>query len=429
MSLTLRDDFVSPRVHAKRHQSVRQRTGLDTVARPHVRTRLRSLVQRGQYLGNDGRRYRCAVASGVTVLGRQEHSNCVPPSKSCDPKRVCRTTCLTIGARSFLNGYLAIEIICMPRISVIVCTHAPRPDYLERVLHALAAQDLPRDDWELLLVDNASPRPLAGTTDLSWHPCARIVREERLGLTPARLRGIVESSGDLLIFVDDDNVLASDYLSTAWRLLNMHPHLGVIGAGWIEPEFAIQPPREAVPYLALLALRKVARAVWGNDTESRSGVPWGPGLCVRRPVAETYPSFLMKLGTVDLIDRRGHQLFGNGDVAFSWSAVTCGQGFGVFPELRVIHLVPAERLTRSYFLRLAYDGTFSAGVLDYLWAGTWPIQGPAGMERWLRLSLRACRRGWFALRFRMALDRGLEHAASYIQEHNLQPISFTAKRR
>src|ERR1700722_2249773 len=97
-------------------------------------------------------------------------------------------------------------------VSVIICSHNPRENYLRRVLDALRAQTLPAQEWELLLVDNASTEPLAGRFDLSWHPNARHVREEKTGLTPARLRGIAEANGELLVFVDDDNVLRSDYL-------------------------------------------------------------------------------------------------------------------------------------------------------------------------------------------------------------------------
>src|SRR5277367_5769846 len=97
-------------------------------------------------------------------------------------------------------------------ISVIVCTHNPRADYLRRTLDALREQNFPLNKWELLLIDNASEKPLAEVYDLSWHPQGRHVRELELGLTAARVRGIRESNGGLLVFVDDDNVLAPDYL-------------------------------------------------------------------------------------------------------------------------------------------------------------------------------------------------------------------------
>src|SRR5580658_7466146 len=111
----------------------------------------------------------------------------------------------------------------MPAISVIICAHNPRRDYLSRALDALKAQSLPREQWELLLIDNASKEPLANSLDLSWHRGGRHVLEKELGLTPARLRGIREASGEVLVFVDDDNVLAPDYLDHALGIARSHP--------------------------------------------------------------------------------------------------------------------------------------------------------------------------------------------------------------
>src|SRR5450759_5157394 len=79
-------------------------------------------------------------------------------------------------------------------ISVIICTHNPRPHYFSRVLAALRSQTLPMVHWELLVIDNASQEPLTSDTyDLSWHPYARLVREEELGLSAARIRGMNEA--------------------------------------------------------------------------------------------------------------------------------------------------------------------------------------------------------------------------------------------
>ncbi len=66
-------------------------------------------------------------------------------------------------------------------ISVIICTHNPRPDYLGRVLEALKAQTLSKDQWELLLIDSASDDPIAGRVDLLWQPNAKHIRETAIG--------------------------------------------------------------------------------------------------------------------------------------------------------------------------------------------------------------------------------------------------------
>src|SRR5258708_39359270 len=122
----------------------------------------------------------------------------------------------------------------MSKLSVVICTHNPRKDYLLRTLASLRAQTISLRSWELLLVDNASEERLGDVWDISWHPRARHVREDELGLTPARLRGIRESSGELLLFADDDNVLAPDYLDRAVAIAKRYTYLGVFGAGILE---------------------------------------------------------------------------------------------------------------------------------------------------------------------------------------------------
>jgi glycosyltransferase involved in cell wall biosynthesis len=312
----------------------------------------------------------------------------------------------------------------MTPLSVIICSHNPKPDYLQRVLGALAAQTLPPSQWALLLIDNASQRPLATSCDLSWHPRARVIREDALGLTPARLRGIDESEGDILIYVDDDNVLAPDYLQTALALLARHPALGAIGAGLLEPEFAVEPSAELLPHVALLALRKRTEAAWGQDPGDGDCVPWGAGLCVTRQVALAYRQLVERLDGHGLLDRRGQHLYGNGDVAFSWAACLIGKGFGVFPELRATHLIRAERVTQRYFLRMVIDSTFSNTVSDYLFLGT-PPSGT--LRRWLeclRLPLRALRRGPFAMRMGWASIRGTDRARALIKQQRLKPLAL-----
>ena len=90
------------------------------------------------------------------------------------------------------------------RLSVIICAHNPRVDHLQRTLAALQSQTIGLSQWELILVDNGSSTPIASWLDLSWHPSARVVCEEQLGLTAARVRGFKESRTDLVVMVYDE---------------------------------------------------------------------------------------------------------------------------------------------------------------------------------------------------------------------------------
>ena len=156
--------------------------------------------------------------------------------------------------------------------------------------------------------------------------------------------GIREACGDLLVFVDDDNLLARDFLSTARSIGERNSDLGVFGAGSLEPEFEIPPPPELRPRAQMLALRTVTSCRWSNNPRDSESIPWGAGLCVHRAVADCFVSFVEGTRFVDALDRKGDQLFAGGDDLFSWIATSRNLGFGIFPELHVIHLIGERRL-------------------------------------------------------------------------------------
>ena len=131
-----------------------------------------------------------------------------------------------------------------PQLTVVICTHNPRRDYLDATLAAIRAQSLDATSWELLVIDNGSTHPVADKFDVVWHPNARVVREERLGLTHARVRSLRESLGDIILYVDDDNVLAPNYLRTLLAAFDADPQLGAVG-GKALPRYE-HPPASVV---------------------------------------------------------------------------------------------------------------------------------------------------------------------------------------
>jgi glycosyltransferase involved in cell wall biosynthesis len=284
----------------------------------------------------------------------------------------------------------------------------------------LRAQTLPLADWELLVVDNGSREAIASSFDLSWHPNGRHIREETVGLTSARLRGIAESTGELLIFVDDDNVLARDYLERAIGMTVRFPFLGAFGAGNLDPEFEQRPSMSVRSRLNLLPIRSCAHAIWTNNPADWRSIPWGAGLCVVRAVADAYPRFVARLPISFVLDRCGDDLFAGGDDLFSWAAAAADRGFGIFPELRVTHLIPAERVTETYLLQLTGDHAFSHAVLGYALGSA-----PAAAISWtdgLRALLHGARFGIFSMRCRWAELTGRDRAARLLHERNLSQV-------
>jgi glycosyltransferase involved in cell wall biosynthesis len=259
----------------------------------------------------------------------------------------------------------------MMEISVIICVHNPRADYLRRTLAGLRNQLLPKDRWEVLLIDNASAEPLAHICDLSWHPNARIIVETQLGLSPARQRGMREASANLLVFVDDDNVLDPRYLDEALEIGRNWPQLGTWGAGFIIPEYEQKPASHLTKLLPCLALREVTTARWGNTPSNKETTPWGAGLCVRAHVAREY-IVICENSAISITGRSGKHLLSGDDVEISLVACKLGLGMGIFPELRLIHLIPRGRVMADYLLRIAEGTLLSDFLLAYKWRGVVP---------------------------------------------------------
>jgi glycosyltransferase involved in cell wall biosynthesis len=255
------------------------------------------------------------------------------------------------------------------------------------VLKALRCQTLAQDQWELLLVDNRSETPLnSKSLDPFGHPHSRVVREERLGLSWARSRGIEAAATDLLIFVDDDNVLEPDYLSQAIRIGREWPALGVWGSGATFPEFEAEPADNVREFLSMFALREVNCPQWSNVIPCAGARPWGAGQCVRRDVAMAYRRFI-PASAIKLTDRQGAKLSGGGDIELCFVACNLGFGVGIFPDLRLTHLIPKERVSENYLVRLAEGSATSSLLLAYKWEGIRPVSpysGPVAILRVLK---------------------------------------------
>src|SRR3984893_9229707 len=223
-------------------------------------------------------------------------------------------------------------------VSVVLPSHNPRRDFVNSVLEALRGQTLPTSQWELIVVDNNSEQPLADLLNLTWHPGATILREEELGLTRARLAGFKHAHGDVAVLVDDDNVLASDYVEKAIRISTEFPYLGT-WSGQVELKLE-NPDNPPPPQLRhLLCERRIETPVWSNDQHHAAAQPWGAGMCIRREVFTAYAEATRNNPRRLRLDLQGRGLAYGGDTDMAYTGCSIGFGMGGFPELKITNLI------------------------------------------------------------------------------------------
>lgn len=249
-----------------------------------------------------------------------------------------------------------------PEVSVVLCTHNPQPGCLNETLEALRRQTLPEERWELLLIDNASSAPLSSAANLSWHSQARVIREDRLGLTHARLTGFQHARAGLLIMVDDDNILAPDYLELAAELGAQWPMLGAWG-GQCHPRFEQEPPAWTRRFWPILGIREFPGDSWSNVLAPAQPLPIGAGMCVRKEVTALYRRHLEANPKRAGLDRIAGRLMSCGDTDLALTALDMDQGCGLFAKLSLDHIMPPVRLTESYLRDLVHGINYSAVIL------------------------------------------------------------------
>lgn len=284
-----------------------------------------------------------------------------------------------------------------PDLTVVLPTHNPDPNRLRETLAGLRAQTLESGRWSLLVVNNASTA-FPGQQFFAEHGPRvwRVVEEPNLGLTHARQRGFREVQSAIAVLVDDDNVLAPDYLARVLEIFSGHSRLGAIG-GKSVPRFESSPPEALSEFLPLLALRDLGdspiisqglRPAGSTHNQYPEFAPVGAGMALRQ---EAWIAWLQatERRTSGLTDRRGDDLSSAGDNDIILCAMEAGWEVGYFPDLTLTHLIPSGRLAPDYLARLNYGIQKSwQQVLALHDASPWRTLSPFGAR------LRATR-AWF----------------------------------
>lgn len=252
------------------------------------------------------------------------------------------------------------------KISVIICTYNPVVEIFNVCLKSILLASEQHEPFEILIIDNNSKVAVDSIDEvvnfqLIKTQC-RVILELEQGLTAARLRGIDEARGDLLVFIDDDNFISNSFFLKLYKIANENLHIGAF-SGQVNLKFDKTPDEWTRRYWGLLVYRKFDVNVWSNIPHLDTTMPCGAGLVVRKVVADFY-YHLHKNGKRQIVlDRSGSSLFSGGDNDLAACSCDLGFGVGLFHELVLEHFIPSFRLKKGYLLNLTEGITASSVVL------------------------------------------------------------------
>lgn len=168
-------------------------------------------------------------------------------------------------------------------VSVLIATRN-RSSLLEQTIGRLVQQDIPKSEWELIIIDN-------GSSDATQETLARVrrrlplvvFREPRPGKNQALNRALPHVRGDLVAFTDDDIIPDPGWLRNLLEAAQRWPDDTIFG-GLIEPLFPAGAPswlQDPGFRYGSMAFAHYAPAPGEGPVDE---LPFGPNLAIRREV-------------------------------------------------------------------------------------------------------------------------------------------------
>lgn len=264
-------------------------------------------------------------------------------------------------------------------VSVVICTYN-RAASLKCALHSLAEMKVPDEmSWEVVVVDNNSSDSTRGVVEhfLGSSLKIRYTFEPAQGLSLARNRGIKESRGHIISFIDDDVTVAQDWLFEVKQAFDISQVVCVGGKVPLRKDLAF-PDWWRKEYNPSLGQCEKGDQILILDSASRGTVGIGANLSFRRACFEKYGDFRSDLGRIG-----GSVLMGE-DTEFCNRLRNHGESLMHFPRAVVYQCPDVSRLTKRYVLRWF----FRIGEWKFLEDESSKIAGPlqvtliCGVPRW-----------------------------------------------
>jgi glycosyltransferase involved in cell wall biosynthesis len=278
-------------------------------------------------------------------------------------------------------------------LTIALCTYNRAP-MLQLALDSLRMQTLPRSEFEILVIDNASTDDTAAVveTALRGGLPLRYVLESELGLSHARNRAVGECRSPYIAFLDDDAIAHPGWAAALLSSFGLTPRPAAVG-GPILPIWEIDRPAWLSDALCgCLTILEGDRPSGYLATEHDPQI-FGANMAMDHRILAAHGGFDPSLGRV------GTRLLSGEEVLLFRRMQRAGQPLYFNAQAIVRHHVPKERLTKAWMYQRHVWGGVSLGVTETRFHGYRAHQRLWRVLKLLRvLPLREHVRGLFDLR-------------------------------
>jgi glycosyltransferase involved in cell wall biosynthesis len=246
-----------------------------------------------------------------------------------------------------------------PRLTVCICTY-DRYDVLPKAIESALNQDVDRDLYRVLVVDNSPDHAKAAEYGAQFRdqPLLKYHVEKVPGLSNARNVGAHTCGTEFIAFMDDDAIADSKWVAKIIEAFDAFgPEAAVVG-GRVDPIWDAPRPQ----WLDESLLGYVSVVNWGGNLREPAPNEWfaGTNITFRTDAVIKHGLFDVKLGRIG----GGANLLSNEEVELVRRIRDAG-GIAVYqPEATVQHLVERRRVTQNWFRKRVAWQAVSDFLLD-----------------------------------------------------------------
>ena len=221
---------------------------------------------------------------------------------------------------------------------------------LPEVLERLRSQITESISWEILVVDNNSSDQTAQLIqdyqrDWPKNFPLQYIFEPTQGAAFARQRAVQEAKGELIGFLDDDNIPELNWVNSAYIFAQEHPEAGAYGSR-IYGDYEVTPPPNFGRIAPFLAITDRGSKVRLYQPEKRL-LPPSAGLVVRKQVwLDHVPKQPILSGRIP-----GNMITGE-DLEVLRYIQKSGWEIWYSPTMEIHHKIPSQRLEKEYLISL-----------------------------------------------------------------------------
>jgi len=231
-----------------------------------------------------------------------------------------------------------------PQITLCICTY-DRYDLLPKAIDSATRQSLPRDQFDILVVDNSPDQKRAQAFGNKFSSIPNLIYEvsKTPGLSNARNRGAQSSRAPIIAFMDDDAIASASWAEEILRAFDSFGSAAKIVGGRVDPIWSA--PRPSWIHDSMLGNLSVVD--WGGDLRAAGPHEWFAGTNISMRVEAIlnnggFPPHLGRIGS-------GSSLLSNEEIQLVEKIRTAGGTLVYAPDARVSHLVDTRRLTKTWF--------------------------------------------------------------------------------